>query len=71
MCYRLQRNAEPSTQMRCMITAKRRAGATIAFFIARRLAICIAQTLSTIVSNAPDQSCFRRSRTTTSTRAIS
>jgi hypothetical protein len=41
-----QRNSVPSTQMRCMITAKRRARATIAFFIPRRLAICIAQALS-------------------------
>ena len=32
--------------MRCMITANRRANATIAFFIPRRLAICIAQALS-------------------------
>jgi hypothetical protein len=29
-----------------MITANRRASATIAFFIPRRLAICIAQALS-------------------------
>ena len=36
----------PSSQMRCMITANRRASATIAFFIPRRLAICIAQALS-------------------------
>src|SRR5262245_39821906 len=36
----------PSTQMRCRITASRRASATIAFFIPRRLAICIAQALS-------------------------
>ena len=36
----------PSTQIRCMITANRRASATIAFFIPRRLAICIAQALS-------------------------
>ena len=43
---RVQRNAVPSTQMRCMITANRRARATIAFFIPRRLAICIAQALS-------------------------
>src|SRR6187551_3070688 len=42
----VQRNAVPSTQMRCMITASRRASATIAFFIPRRLAICIAQALS-------------------------
>ena len=39
----VQRNSVPSTQMRCMITANRRARATIAFFIPRRLAICIAQ----------------------------
>jgi hypothetical protein len=45
-CSRVQRNAVPSTQMRCMITASRRASATIAFFIPRRLAICIAQALS-------------------------
>ena len=43
---RVQRNSVPSTQMRCMITARRRARATIAFFIPRRLAICIAQALS-------------------------
>ena len=43
---RVQRNSVPSTQMRCMITANRRARATIAFFIPRRLAICIAQALS-------------------------
>ena len=42
----VQRNSVPSTQMRCMITASRRARATIAFFIPRRLAICIAQALS-------------------------
>src|SRR6185503_16198751 len=40
---RVQRNSVPSTHMRCMITANRRARATIAFFIPRRLAICIAQ----------------------------
>ena len=45
-CSRVQRNSVPSTQMRCMITANRRASATIAFFIPRRLAICIAQALS-------------------------
>ena len=45
-CSRVQRNSVPSTQMRCMITASRRAKATIAFFIPRRLAICIAQALS-------------------------
>ena len=38
-------NSVPSTQMRCMITAKRRASATIARFRPRRLAICIAQAL--------------------------
>jgi hypothetical protein len=43
---RVQRNSVPSTHMRCMITASRRASATIAFFIPRRLAICIAQALS-------------------------
>ena len=43
---RVQRNSVPSTQMRCMITANRRASATIAFFIPRRLATCIAQALS-------------------------
>src|SRR5262245_34837254 len=42
----VHRNSVPSTQMRCMITANRRARATIAFFIPRRLAICIAQALS-------------------------
>ena len=45
-CSRVQRNSVPSTHMRCMITASRRARATIAFFIPRRLAICIAQALS-------------------------
>jgi hypothetical protein len=43
---RVHRNSVPSTQIRCMITANRRARATIAFFIPRRLAICIAQALS-------------------------
>ena len=42
----VQRNSVPSTHMRCMITANRRASATIAFFMPRRLAICIAQALS-------------------------
>ena len=42
----VHRNSVPSTQMRCMITANRRASATIAFFNPRRLAICIAQALS-------------------------
>src|SRR4029079_18930826 len=45
-CSRVHRNSVPSTQMRCMITASRRASATIAFFIPRCLAICIAQALS-------------------------
>ena len=45
-CSRVQRNSVPSTHMRCMITASRRAKATIAFFIPRRLAICMAQALS-------------------------
>ena len=35
-CSRVQRNSVPSTQMRCMITANRRASATIAFFIPQR-----------------------------------
>jgi len=43
---RVQRNSVPLTHMRCMITANRRARATIAFLIPRRLAICIAQALS-------------------------
>ena len=43
---RVHRNSVPSTQMRCMITASRRARATIAFFIPRRLAICMAHALS-------------------------
>src|SRR5262245_14002000 len=42
----VQRKSVPSTQMRCMITASRRASATIAFFIPRCLAIFIAQALS-------------------------
>src|SRR6516165_10380569 len=46
MTFRVQRNSVPSTQMRCMITANRRASATIAFFIPRCLAIFIAQALS-------------------------
>ena len=45
-CSRVQRNSVPSTHMRCRITASRRASATIAFFIPRRLAICTAQALS-------------------------
>ena len=42
----VHRKSVPSTQMRCMITASRRASATIAFFIPRCLAIFIAQALS-------------------------
>ena len=45
-CSLVQRNSVPSTHIRCMITANRRASATIAFFIPQRLAICIAQALS-------------------------
>ncbi len=45
-CSRVHRNSVPSTHIRCMITASRRARATIAFFIPRRLAICMAQALS-------------------------
>ena len=41
-CSRVHRNSVPSTHIRCMITATRRARATIAFFIPRRLAICMA-----------------------------
>jgi hypothetical protein len=43
---RVHRNSVRSTQMRCMITANRRASATIAFFIPRCLAIFMAQALS-------------------------
>jgi hypothetical protein len=43
---RVQRNSVPSTHMRCMITANRRASATMAFFSPRCLAIFIAQALS-------------------------
>ena len=43
---RVQRNSVPSTHIRCMITASRRASATIAFFNPRCLAIFIAQALS-------------------------
>jgi len=42
----VHRNSVPSTHRRCMITANRRARATIAFFIPRCLAIFIAQALS-------------------------
>jgi hypothetical protein len=45
-CSLVQRNSVPSIQMRCIITASRRASATIAFFIPRRLAICMAHALS-------------------------
>src|ERR1700690_1806690 len=45
-CSRVHWNSVPSTHMRCMITANRRASATIAFFIPRCLAIFIAQALS-------------------------
>src|SRR5258708_39421003 len=45
-CSRVQRNSVPSTHMRCLITPSPRARATIAFFIPRRLAICMAQALS-------------------------
>jgi len=43
---RVHWNSVPSTHMRCMITANRRARATIAFFTPRCLAIFIAQALS-------------------------
>jgi hypothetical protein len=42
----VHRNSVPSTHMRCMITANRRASATIAFFIPRHLATFNAQALS-------------------------
>src|SRR5262249_46013627 len=42
----VHRNSVPSTHTRCMTTAKRRASATIAFFIPRCLATFIAQALS-------------------------
>jgi hypothetical protein len=45
-CSLVQRNSVPSIHIRCMITANRRAKATTAFFIPRRLAICMAQALS-------------------------
>src|SRR5580704_8846097 len=45
-CSLVHGNSVPSTQMRCMITASRRASATIAFLIPRCLAIFIAQALS-------------------------
>jgi hypothetical protein len=45
-CSLVQRNSVPSIHIRCIITANRRAKATTAFFIPRRLAICMAQALS-------------------------
>src|SRR5436190_1506986 len=42
----VHRNSVPSTHMRCMITANRRASATIAFFMPRCLAIFTAHALS-------------------------
>ena len=45
-CPRVHWNSVPSTQMRCRITANRRASATIAFFIPRCLAIFMAHALS-------------------------
>src|SRR5471032_2851797 len=36
-CSRVHRNSVPSTQMRCITTASRRASATVAFFIPRCL----------------------------------
>ena len=43
---RVQRNSVPSIHIRCMISANRRAKASIAFFSPRCLAIFIAQALS-------------------------
>ena len=40
------RKSVRSTHTRCMMTASRRARATIALFVPRRLAICMAQALS-------------------------
>ena len=45
-CSLVHWNSVPSTHIRCRITASRRAKATIAFFIPRRLAICMAHALS-------------------------
>src|SRR5262249_17230539 len=42
----VQQNLVPSIQIWCIITANRRASATIALFMPRRLTICIAQALS-------------------------
>jgi hypothetical protein len=42
----VQQNSVPSTQMRCRITANRRASATMALFMPRCRAIFIAQALS-------------------------
>ena len=42
----VQRNSVPSLHMRCIITASRRASATIAFFCPRRLAMFIAHAFS-------------------------
>lgn len=44
--FLVQRNSVPSLHMRCMITARRRAKATIAFGRPRRLATCMAYALS-------------------------
>ncbi len=43
---RVQQNSVPSLHMRCMITASRRANATTAFCLPRRLAIFIAHAFS-------------------------
>ena len=59
--FPVQRNSVPSTHMPYIITANRRARATIAFFIPRRLAICIAQALTrTISSTAACSELLRR-----------
>ena len=42
----VQRNSVPSLHMRCIITASRRASATMAFFCPRRLAMFIAHAFS-------------------------
>ena len=56
-CSLVQRNSVPSTHIRCMITANRRASATTAFFSPRRLAIVIAQALSQDQSSCAPVGC--------------
>ncbi len=58
-CSRVQRNSVPSIQMRCMITANRRARATIASLIGR---------FGSSASDYPPLQCRRRSRARASLR---